>query len=284
MKQTAFAFAVLLLTCFCKLNAQTMTQQVFTVNNSTVNYWLYTPENQAENLPLLVYLHGGSGKGNDLNALLALEGFPKYLNDGELGKLNAYVIIPQLSKNVMGWSNIAATLRELIVKTLSSYKCDNTRVSITGHSMGGTGAWDIAARFPNLFYRIAPLSGSIKNTAENIEALKSSTIWAIVGSDDDIVDPQISIDFVDALNSTSAQITVIDGAGHFDIPQAYLSDEYRLVDWLLGTKEDSGATAIQDVANGEKAEDENYYDLSGRIVPKPAKGVYVHKRRVVIIR
>ena len=32
-----------------------------------LNCWLYTPENAAKNMPLIVYLHGITGKGNDLD-------------------------------------------------------------------------------------------------------------------------------------------------------------------------------------------------------------------------
>ncbi|MDO5572212.1 MAG: alpha/beta hydrolase-fold protein [Bacteroidales bacterium] len=211
----------------------TMTQESFVSNSTTLNYWLYTPAKVENNMPLLIYLHGGSGKGSDLNIILE-NGFPKYLHDGDLGNLNAYVIIPQLSKDIIGWSNIATILKELITSTATKFHCDNTCISITGHSMGGTGTWSIAAKFPKLFYRIAPLSGSITNTEANVTSLKESNIWAFVGSADVIVNPQSTIDFIKELNTYNSKYTIINDATHFDVPQAYVSQEYKLVDWLLG--------------------------------------------------
>lgn len=44
-----------------------MTKERWTDTDGTIlDYWLYSPENPAEDMPLIVYLHGGSGKGNDL--------------------------------------------------------------------------------------------------------------------------------------------------------------------------------------------------------------------------
>ena len=65
-------------------------------------YWLYTPQNPTENMPLIVYLHGGSGKGEDLSLITNVEGFPRYLQDGRIGDLRAYVVMPQLATGKKG--------------------------------------------------------------------------------------------------------------------------------------------------------------------------------------
>ena len=74
-------------------------------------YWLYTPENPAENMPLIVYLHGASGRGEDLNLVVADEDFPKYLKTGELGDVRAYVLIPQLPAELVVADNNAYCIR-----------------------------------------------------------------------------------------------------------------------------------------------------------------------------
>lgn len=261
-------------------NTSTMTQESFVSNNTTLNYWLYTPAKVENGMPLLIYLHGGSGKGNDLNTLLE-NGFPQYLHAGDLGNLNAYVIIPQLAKDITGWSSIATTLRDLITSTATKYHCDNTRISITGHSMGGTGSWSIAAKYPQLFYRIAPLSGSITNTVANLTALGGSNIWAFVGSEDVIFDPQSTINFINALNTSTATYTIIDGATHFDVPQVYVSEEYNLVDWLLGKDIN---TPIDNIATENVSIGTDYYDLLGRKISNPTKGLYIQNGHIVVVK
>ena len=154
-----------------------------------LKYWLYTPSDPTENMPLIVYLQGGSGKGDDLELITAVDGFPKYLRDGQLGDVRAYVIIPQLPSSQKGWANGAAAVYELIQVTVSKFGIDEENISLTGHSMGGTGTWNLALSYPTLFARIAPLSGSIRVQPEYIEKLKNIPVWAFVGSADTIVPP-----------------------------------------------------------------------------------------------
>ena len=87
-------------------------------------YWLYTPENPTENMPLIVYLHGASGRGEDLNLVVADADFPKYLRSGELGNVPAYVLIPQLPSEMRGWSEISDSLYSLIEKTIDEFSLD----------------------------------------------------------------------------------------------------------------------------------------------------------------
>ena len=83
-------------------------------------YLLYEPETSTENMPLIVYLHGASGKGEDLNLLTSSEDFPKYLQAGDLGNVKAYVVMPQLPSSKNGWSSIASSVYALIQETATS--------------------------------------------------------------------------------------------------------------------------------------------------------------------
>ncbi|MDO4571775.1 MAG: dienelactone hydrolase family protein [Clostridia bacterium] len=210
-------------------------ESVETAAIQRLNFWLYTPENAVGNMPLIVYLHGGSFKGDDLS-LLIQSGFPQYLYDGQLGSVPAYVVIPQLPSDIKGWAEAAGPLRELIRFMEESRHIDAGRVSLTGHSMGGTGVWSVAAGSPSLFSCIAPLSGSVRSTEKNREALKDLPVWAFVGSADTIVDPQASIRFIEELDrlGADASLTVWEGASHFDVPRlTYLDESTDIIGWLL---------------------------------------------------
>lgn len=200
-----------------------------------LKYWLYTPSDPTENMPLIVYLHGGSGKGDDLELITAVDGFPKYLRDGQLGDVRAYVIIPQLPSSQKGWANGASAVRDLIQVTVSKFGIDKENISLTGHSMGGAGTWNFALSYPTLFARIAPLSGSIRVQPEYIEKLKTIPVWAFVGSADTIVPPDSSMEFVAALKEAggNAGITIFGDADHFTVPSlTYLDEDIDLISWL----------------------------------------------------
>lgn len=214
--------------------ASTFSQQSITTSEMALGYWLYTPRNPESNMPLILYLHGGTGKGSDLNQVV-YDGFPQYLKDGLLGDIPAYVIIPQLPSNKKGWTDIKVSLIELIDHVRNTYQINPHKICLTGHSMGGTGTWGLALAYPKLFSCIVPMSGSIKNTEQNRAILSEMPIWAFVGSEDTIVDPLSSISFINDLKriNHNVRIAEIDGATHFDVPSAYLSGTYKIINWML---------------------------------------------------
>ena len=206
------------------------------LDGSSVACWLYCPEATSANSGLIVYLHGGSGKGNDLNLITEADGFPQYLLSGQLGALSSYVLIPQLPKELKGWIDMDVTLMDMIQVVSKSCGINVADISLTGHSMGGTGAWSLAAAHPDFFARVAPLSGSIRNTPENVRALKNIPVYAFVGTEDTIVKPESSIAFVEALTTAggNAKIVEIEGADHFDVPRSAYLGNYGLIEWLQG--------------------------------------------------
>ncbi len=202
------------------------------------DYYLYTPANVKENSPLVLYLHGGSGipkkETDGLSLLTDGDGLPKFLRDGN-ARPNYYVVMPQLPIGKKGWSDVKAQLSAFLDGVISEYDCDKTKVSITGHSMGGKGTWDISLAFTDKFYKIAPLSGSITTNDTNVEKLKNKPVWAIVGSADTIVDPKQSENFIAALTkvNSNAKITVLENYDHFMVVNAYLDDSLKLLEWLV---------------------------------------------------
>ena len=200
-----------------------------------LDYWLYAPPGARDGLPLIVYLHGGSGRGDDLELVMEAESLPKFLRDGDLA-LSAYVVMPQLSSGETGWNGVTEGLAELIDAVVEECGADAGRVSLTGHSMGGTGAFAVAAALPGRFSCVAPLSGSVRDTREMRAALADLPVWAIAGAQDDVVDPAAARDFLAALRAVNpdARYTEVEDAGHFDLPaRAFLDGEIGLVRWPL---------------------------------------------------
>ena len=207
----------------------TMTQNTY----NGLRYWLYTPENPVENMPLIVYLHGGSGKGEDLELITGVDGFPQYIRDGKIA-CDAYIIFPQCPSDQKGWKTMSGKIEELIAYTCDTFHINTEKISLTGHSMGGTGTWSLALGNPDLYYKVAPMSGSVTMSDKNVEKLSNLPIWAFVGDKDKIVDPESSIAMVEALQGVNAdaQITIFEGADHFAVPElGYLGTD--VIQWLI---------------------------------------------------
>lgn len=193
------------------------------------------PPGARDGLPLIVYLHGGSGRGDDLELVMEAESLPQFLRDGDLAP-SAYVVMPQLPSGETGWNGVTEGLAELIDAVVEDCGADAGRVSLTGHSMGGTGAFAVAAALPGRFSFVAPLSGSVRDSREMRAALADLPVWAIAGAQDDVVDPAAARDFLAALRAVNpdARYTEVEDAGHFDLPaRAFLDGEIGLVRWLL---------------------------------------------------
>ena len=251
MKKLIIVFLIsLMLLCSCKENNNSLSDSndsnassfealsLTLESGQKFNYYLYTPKNATENMPLILYLHCGSGKPENEESNLSLltdgDGLPKFVKENKISP-NSYIVFPQLPYGKRGWSDVKTDLFLFLNKVSSELKCDKEKISITGHSMGGKGTWDIVLSYPNTFYKVAPLSGNVTLNDVNLNKLKNKPIWAFVGTEDTIVDPQSSIDFINSLTkiNSEAKITIIEGYTHFDVPNVYLSTEYNLLSWLI---------------------------------------------------
>lgn len=206
-------------------------------DGTALDYWLYTPENPAEDMPLIVYLHGGSGKGNALEKILDEGSLLGYLWSGQLAPA-AYVLIPQLPESCKGWTDRAEALMKRISHVEANCAIDSDRVSLTGHSMGGTGSWAVALAYPRTFSAVAPLSGSVQVTEQNLRKLENLPVWAVVGEAGTIVPPDSSREMIEQLSERNpeAKITELPGTDHFGVPEIYLDSETGLLDWLIAQK------------------------------------------------
>ncbi|MGN1158433.1 MAG: SUMF1/EgtB/PvdO family nonheme iron enzyme, partial [Agathobacter sp.] len=217
-------------------------------SNGFFEYLLYTPENASANMPLIVYLHGSSSQGKDLSMMTRGDDLPRLLAEGKVEDVPAYILFPQLTSDHSDWLAVRTQLMELINTVIKDYEIDENKVSLTGFSLGGTATWRIAVHYPDMFSCIAPLSGSIKNTEENILKLKGLKIWAFVGSEDNRISPDYSVNFVDALNAAdgNAKVTVFEGATHTQVPAlTYTDQSISLLQWLCSNTRTTNSDFIE---------------------------------------
>lgn len=204
---------------------------------NTLGYWLYVPDGAgSQPLPLIVYLHGGSGKGSDLSLITGTAGFPQYLQQGQLGDVQAYVLCPQCPANQSGWRALSKQVFTLIDQVSAIYPVNKDKIILTGHSMGGTGTWALAALAPERFSCIIPMSGSTKVSDRNKEALSTLSVWAFAGEKDKVVDPASSTNLIALLQEVNpnAKLTLFPDAEHRDVPGlAWLDTSLGLMNWAL---------------------------------------------------
>lgn len=201
------------------------------------NYLLYLPR-QCDQVnrksPLLVFLHGSGQRGGDLQSV-ARCGPPALISGGR--HLPMAVASPQCPSD-RTWD--VQALEAFVEHLCNQIAIDRDRVYVTGYSMGGFGAWELAAAAPRRFAAIAPLCGG--SDPRHATSLVDLPIWAFHGEQDDIVPLQATQDIIDALNAAGGQprLTVLPAEGHGICDGIYQMPE--LYQWLLSQRRGRDAT------------------------------------------
>ncbi len=124
---------------------------------SDLPFLLYPPDPTATSpTPLIVFLHGSGERGTDLE-LVKRYGAPAFLERGSV--LPAFLLAPQCPAGA-SWAEIIAELEHLLSRVVQDNGIAPNRISLTGFSMGGFGAWGWIAAHPERFSAMAAVAGS----------------------------------------------------------------------------------------------------------------------------
>lgn len=199
--------------------------------NTIVRYLLFLPSTYertgGNQWPLILYLHGSTEKGNDVD-MLRRNGLPAYLQQ-EPG-FPFVVVAPQLPAQRDNWD--PDELKELLASIVGKLHVDRDRMYLTGWSLGATGTWETAMRFPRMFAAIAPVAGDVDSRQAGL--LKGIPIWVFHGADDANVPASESISMVEALreDGVDVQFTLYKDRSHDSWISAY--SDPALFQWFLG--------------------------------------------------
>lgn len=195
---------------------------------ASYKYLLYLPDSYDSSkgeFPLLIYLHGASVRGNELNKIKAY-GLPFLIDKGE--NFDFIVVSPQCPAS-KSWSS--ENWFEPLYKELSEkYQIDSNRVYITGMSLGGYGAWNTAMEYPFRFAAVVPLCGG--GDIENVCELSNIPVWTFHGTADSLVPISETEKLVNALKKCNGNIkfTRLEGKGH-SIHWVY--EDKEIYSWML---------------------------------------------------
>jgi poly(3-hydroxybutyrate) depolymerase/lysophospholipase L1-like esterase len=197
--------------------------------------------------PLLVFLHGAGERGRDDEASL------KYLPDlmaeaPYRQQFPAFVLVPQ-SRDNQRWveadwgarqsspmrpdpSPMMAMAMGLLDKVLHESPVDLNRVYLAGISMGGFGAWELAARMPETFAAVVPVCGG--GDERTARLLADTPLWAWHGDADTVVSPGRTRSMIEAIRKVggSPKYTELRGVGHDSFLQAF-APESGVLRWLF---------------------------------------------------
>ena len=113
----------------------------------------YSPSTPA---PLILALHFGIGDRDSTGVGADLA---KGLVGPALVGLGAIIVAPDSVRGNWSTAENEKAVNALLDMVMAHYAIDRKRVAVTGYSMGGTGSWHLAEKFPERFSAAIPVAG-----------------------------------------------------------------------------------------------------------------------------
>ncbi len=252
-------------------SAQDLTQTPVTkeINYAVGGYYQCLPpdyaKSESKKYPLIIFIHGigelGDGSAGQLKRVLR-NGLPKQIEKKAFpnsftvnGETSSFIIIsPQFRKNYRD----AAVVTSLIDYCVANYRVDESRIYLTGLSMGSGISWVYAAKKSANSKRLAAMltvCGNTNASAGGVSNIATAdlAVWSTHCSGDPVVPSSNSVNWVNGLNAYTpaikhkALLTMFDSKGHdawtktYD--PAFKPNGLNVYEWLLmHRREDDTAT------------------------------------------
>lgn len=207
-------------------DAQSLVKHHGKVKNG-YNFWLYTPANVEKPKPVVIFLHGASLRGKDLNQVRRY-GTIDAIERGR--KIDAYVIAPQVPK---GWWKPEKIIN-ILEWVKKHHNVDETRVYVLGMSLGGFGSIDLAAQYPDKIAAAMAFCGG--GNQKSYKGLTKVPLWIIHGT----ADKDVEIKYSDAVvkgmkkfkdGTKRLHYDRIEGMDHSSLARMFYMN--KTYDWLF---------------------------------------------------
>lgn len=219
------------------------------VRGVTYRFQVYLPEDYRRNdhkkWPIILFLHGRGERGGE-GMWQTQIGLPLQVRDHP-DRWPFVIVMPQCTYPNF-WTdpemlNMAMSALDMETK---EFHGDPARTYLTGISMGGYGAWELAKDYPRRWAAIAIAAGgpfwsyaperwqeAATLPGEYARAVGRTPVWMFHGSEDNVVPPRESELMFNALkaNSGHVRLWVFQGLHHDCWARAY--NEPELPRWLL---------------------------------------------------
>jgi predicted peptidase len=215
-------------------------------------YRLFRPQATGK-LPLVVYLHGSGGQGDDNLKQLGLGnifGTRVCLLPENQKQFPCYVLAPQSNRGwvrydpaklekdefeiVPGMGQGAAMVLDVIDELRHEFSIDDRRIYVMGQSMGGAGTWNIIASRPKFFAAAVPCCGS-RSTEDGTGSLETP-VWNFHGDADQTVPVSLSRDRIAARRKAGGHPLSTEYAGVDHNVWEWAFTEPELLKWMFSQR------------------------------------------------
>ncbi len=211
-----------------------------------MNYILKFPKEYDKNkkYPVILLLHGAGTRGDDIERLKT---HPYFLHTENIENFGFITAAPQCSEET--WFDMFETLKKFALYIFNSDFTDKERFYVTGASMGGYAAWQLAISLPQIFAAAVPICGG--GMYWDAERLVNVPVWAFHGAKDKVVFPEESKKMVTAVNNAggNAKLTIYPENEHNSWDDTYSNQ--KVYEWLLTHKNKNAAAVVNSYNDSE---------------------------------
>lgn len=181
IKSIAITIALIASTIF-NIWSRDKTEELFSFENETfsgmnLNYRM--AEGGDSTKIVVLYLHGGSGQGNDNRSQMknpAIMDIYTYLTDNHYSFV---FLVPQAPYGQQWMGSALPALKGLLDKYSNN---GAEKIYILGSSMGGLGTWNMLSSYPGYFAGAMPVA--FDTPKNKVEKYVGTKIYSVVGRDD----------------------------------------------------------------------------------------------------
>jgi predicted peptidase len=235
-------FSLLLLACLSIASAVSAQRHMDSIKVS-VTPWakagalVYLPDDYnktKKDYPMILFLHGKSKSGNNLQKLL-LEGIPYWINNGEKieatnpvdGKLYKFIVI---APQAPSWGLKPNEVQRVLDDVEKRYRIDRSRIYITGYSAGGWATVMALTDHPALTARFAaavPMSVATidEPNKKRFKMVADANVpcWYLAGMDEPhfLEECEAYKDSTNTYKPNLARLTPLEGFAHHSWKELY---------------------------------------------------------------
>jgi predicted peptidase len=212
---------------------------------------LFRPVKAQGKIPLVMYLHGSGGLGDDNLKQLTLGnrfGTRVWLLPENQKRFPCYVVAPQTdrgwirydfsqqpAKELPGFGDGARLALEIVDGLCREFAVDERRIYVAGNSMGGAGVWNVLANRPNFFAAAVITCGGV--SPDDGTGSVATPLWVFHGESDEIVPVSSARDRIAARRKAGGHplYTEYPGADHDSVARLGFT-EPALPEWVFSQR------------------------------------------------
>lgn len=213
---------------------------------------------------LVIYLHGGSSKGDDNEKQLLEAGIDSIAYYLEAKNIKALFIVPQCPSDKSWGGPMLGVLKSLIDRYKENI-VDPNRIYMFGGSMGGTGLWSMLSAYPGLFAAAMPIAGNPSKC--DATTVSKTPLFTVMGTADRIMNVETTADFVNKLRNLGCDcmFEIEDDWTH----EMTCTESYTTLrlDWVFKhSLDDSGVESVE--ADNSEICTIQYFSIVGKVITK----------------